>query len=186
LKKSSFGGGIRKVSGSIGKSVTSGTSTVWRRSHVAIKPVTITFPKSKAIIKATPKMQRLGPTELVLAGDSWAYAYSPNDIMGTCSDPIHGLVAGKLKQYVYYRMKSVVDAKREKKVSAVDKNPLISFTYPVSREPWKETKRQVRLISANEKYIVGLEVSDKNRFKKFLSSKASSLKMLEYSSSSMP
>lgn len=117
LKKSAFGGSIRKVSGSIGKSVTSGTSTVWRRNHVAIKPETV---------------------------------------------------------------------KAQKRVAAVEKNPLVTFNYPIGKEPWNQKTRTVRVISATPKYIVGLEVTDKNRFKKFLASKASSLKLTEYSTGSMP
>lgn len=173
LKKTDSGM-IRKVTGSIGKSVTADTSTVWRRSHVAIKGV--------------PTLHRLGDTELVLAGDSWAYAHTPNTIVGQVTNPIAGLVAGRLKKaYVYHRktIVSLVEAKKTK-VAAAEKNPLVTFSYPISKQPWNEKLRKVRVIAANSKYIIGLEVSDKNRFKKFLKTKTSQMSLVEYSTGSMP
>jgi hypothetical protein len=74
----------------------------------------------------------------------------------------------------------------KKKVNAIEKNPLVTFAYPVSTCPSIRSIRSVRLISANDKYLVGIEISDKNRFKKFLVSKTSSLKVTEFHTGSMP
>ncbi len=109
--KKDWAGRVRRVSGSIGKLVNSGSSTVWRRSHVATQPAT-------------------------------------------------------------------VEAK--KKVAAVEKNPLVSFFYPKHNDNGVSLERKVRLISSNGKYIIGLEVTDKNRFKKFLATKAKHLKLVEF------
>jgi len=53
----------------------------------------------------------------------------------------------------------------KKKVNPVEKNPLVKFQYP--RKDYGYGYREVRLISANGKYLVGLDINDKNRFKKF-------------------
>jgi len=69
---------------------------------------------------------------------------------------------------------------KSKKVHPVEKNPLVKFFYPKSDSPWIDEHRVVRLISANGKYLVGLEVSDKNRFKKFLASKVRNMTLAEF------
>ena len=71
----------------------------------------------------------------------------------------------------------------------VEKNPLLSFLYP--RSGWRTDDkncnklRQVRLIAANDKYFIGLEVSDKNRFKKFLKQKATQVQVAEFNATAI-
>ena len=48
----------------------------------------------------------------------------------------------------------------------VENNPLVCFGYPSSRTG-QVVHRTVRVISANDTYVVGLDTYDKNRFKKF-------------------
>ena len=49
----------------------------------------------------------------------------------------------------------------------VEANPLVVFDYPDSTHFNTPKRREVRLIEANEEYIIGLDTLDKNRFKKF-------------------
>jgi hypothetical protein len=87
------------------------------------------------------------------------------------------------QDFVYYRRRHVAvkpkTVETKKKIAALEKNPLISFFYPHRDLPIK-TWRNVRLIAANKKYFIGLEVSDKNRFKKFLKSEATQLSISEF------
>ena len=71
-------------------------------------------------------------------------------------------------------------AAKRKVVNPVEKNPLIQFNYPKSQNPYTYARRVVRLIASNAKYYMGLEVTDKNRFKKFLRSKAFCTSILEF------
>ncbi len=75
--------------------------------------------------------------------------------------------------------------KKEKKVHPVEKNPRVRFTYPSSKDMYQILERDVRVIGANQKYVVGLEISDKNRFKKFLKSKMNNLSLVEFSPESV-
>jgi hypothetical protein len=73
----------------------------------------------------------------------------------------------------------------------INNNPLISFDYPMSKEPRDSVRRYVRLISANQKYIIGLEITalpsgeQKYIFKKFLVAKASEMFIEEFAPQSM-
>ena len=71
------------------------------------------------------------------------------------------------------------------KEHSVEKNPLICFWYPSSKFPALKHWRQVRLIAADNKYFVGLEVSDKNRFKKFLKQKATQVQVAEFNATAI-
>lgn len=77
--------------------------------------------------------------------------------------------------YMFFRRRHV----KVKKVHPVEKNPLVKFFYPHKDGP--ATHRVVRLIGANAQYIVGLQVNDKNRFKKFSRSKVQNLSLVEFS-----
>lgn len=85
----------------------------------------------------------------------------------------------------------VQQAKAKAKASAVAGNPLVSFYYPMSKTPWNSMRRYVRLISANQKYILGLEVTAKPdggqsyAFKKFLAAKATNMSLVEFAPQSM-
>jgi len=74
---------------------------------------------------------------------------------------------------------------KAKKVHPVDKNPRVLFFYPQSKTPWNSQLRNVRVIGANDKYLIGLEISDKNRFKKFLKSKITDLQLQEFAPESV-
>lgn len=49
----------------------------------------------------------------------------------------------------------------------VDANPLVEFLYPDSKDYGRPSHRWVRVITADDEYIQGLDTVDKNRFKKF-------------------
>ena len=79
-------------------------------------------------------------------------------------------------------------AKRLPTAKQVEKNPLATFFYPMSDQPWNSRKRTVRVISATPKYITGLEVqpeTSKWKFKKFLQEKATSFKVASFNPTSM-
>ena len=71
------------------------------------------------------------------------------------------------------------------------KNPLVRFMYPRSKTPWDSQERFVRLISANGKYLLGLEVKageggkQTYAFKKFLQTKVKDMQVLEFAPASM-
>lgn len=85
----------------------------------------------------------------------------------------------------------LAQAKAKVKAAKVAGNPLVSFYYPMSKEPWNSMRRYVRLISANQKYILGLEVTalpsgeQKYAFKKFLAAKATNMSLVEFAPASM-
>jgi len=83
----------------------------------------------------------------------------------------------------------VVAAKRKRKSPhPTEKLPLVRFDYPKSGDPsWAHPQeRQVRLIGANAKYYVGVEVNcEKPGYKKFLRRKASQFTVLEFSPESI-
>lgn len=84
---------------------------------------------------------------------------------------------------------SKVRAKAKAK-AAVEKNPLASFFYPMSSEPWNSKQRTVRLISATPEHLVGLEVvkvgnRTKYHYKKFCQPKVKDFRLLEFNPKSM-
>jgi len=80
--------------------------------------------------------------------------------------------------------KRKVIKKDPKKVNPIEKNPLVVFSYPSKELPSK--LRRVRLISADGKYLIGLEVSDHNRFKKFLRTRiTSTIQLVEFNPTAM-
>jgi hypothetical protein len=98
----------------------------------------------------------------------------------------NGTVATKLA-----KKKAKVKVSRGKVQNKFHNNPLVSFEYPMSKEPWDSERRYVRLISANQKYIIGLEITalpsgeQKYIFKKFLVAKASEMFIEEFAPQSM-
>lgn len=69
---------------------------------------------------------------------------------------------------------------RAKKQHPVEKNPRMSFYYPISDTPWNSSLRDVRVIAVNEKYVVGLQINDKNRFKRFLKKRMTNVQLTEF------
>jgi hypothetical protein len=68
----------------------------------------------------------------------------------------------------------------------VEQNPLATFLYPMSDQPWNSRKRLVRVISANPKHITGLEhFEGKWQYKKFLQAKATNFQVVSFNPSSM-
>lgn len=69
----------------------------------------------------------------------------------------------------------------------VDNNPVVTFDYPHS-DPFdfSSTGRTVKLIGANDRYFIGLEVKESNtgkvrhQFKKFLRNKARNFRLLSF------
>ena len=79
-------------------------------------------------------------------------------------------------------------AKRLPTAKQIEKNPLATFFYPMSDQPWNSRKRIVRLISATPKHITGLEFqpqTSKWKFKKFLQEKAHSFQIASFNPTSM-
>ena len=77
-------------------------------------------------------------------------------------------------------------AKRLPTAKQVEKNPLATFLYPMSDQPWNSRLRYVRVISATPTHITGLEKQGgKWQFKKFLQAKASEFRMQEFNPASM-
>jgi len=75
---------------------------------------------------------------------------------------------------------------KAKKQHPVEKNPLVMFRYPSSKEPWVQTLRQVRMIGANDTYIIGVQVNGpKAHFKKFRRDRMSALQLLEFNPSAI-
>jgi hypothetical protein len=72
----------------------------------------------------------------------------------------------------------VIKEKPEKKVHPVEKNPLVQFYY-------SSKLRTVRVIAANCSYIIGLDLDDKNRFKRFRQNKISDFNLLEFNLTSI-
>jgi hypothetical protein len=68
----------------------------------------------------------------------------------------------------------------------VEKNPLVSFYYPNSKDG-QSTHRMVRLIGANRKHYIGVEVTAGKRahFKKFLRCNATYFIIHEYNPESV-
>ncbi len=76
-------------------------------------------------------------------------------------------------------------AAKRKKVHPVEKNPRLQFFYPSSKRPEVNQFRDVRVIGANAKYVVGLQINDKNKFKKFLKAKMRVVNLAEFSPESV-
>lgn len=76
--------------------------------------------------------------------------------------------------------------KAKKVKHPIEKTPLVSFMYPRSGwrtdDPKCNKLRHVRLIAADNKYFIGIEILGGNRFqfKKFLKSKASQVAIAEF------
>ena len=70
------------------------------------------------------------------------------------------------------------------KVNPIEQNPLVKFWYYSSKSGC-DVLRTVRMISANEFYIIGLQVNDKNRFKRFRRDRIVNFELLEFATASM-
>jgi hypothetical protein len=72
------------------------------------------------------------------------------------------------------------------KPSDVENNPMVTFFYPMSNEPWNSLKRTVRLISSTHTHFTGLELrAGKWKYKKYLQPKATEFKVVNFNSQSM-
>lgn len=77
-------------------------------------------------------------------------------------------------------------AKRLPTPKQIEKNPLATFLYPMSDQPWNNRLRYVRVISATPTHITGLEKNKgKWQFKKFLQAKAHDFRIQNFNPSSM-
>jgi len=66
----------------------------------------------------------------------------------------------------------------------IEQNPLVKFWYYSSKSGC-DVLRTVRMISANEFYLIGLQVNDKNRFKRFRRDRIVNFELLEFAPASM-
>lgn len=92
----------------------------------------------------------------------------------------------RVKTNIISKKKSKVFSKKKSKVSlsvsrlmAMDKNPLVRFLYPSSKNG-SEVWRLIRVFAANGIYLIGLDLGDDNRFKRFLVSKCRYLSLIEF------
>lgn len=86
-------------------------------------------------------------------------------------------------------------AARKRAKYPVDNNPEVAFLYPCSKEPWVRRLRRVKLIGADSRYYVGLEVSNyktpsgqikaRHQFKKFLRNKATNFELVSFAPESI-
>jgi hypothetical protein len=91
-----------------------------------------------------------------------------------------------LKARTQPRRKDGRFAKPLPKPSDVEKNPLVTFWYPMSTQPWNSQLRKVRLISSTTAHFTGLENTDNGwKFKKFLQSKAKEFRIASFNPASM-
>jgi hypothetical protein len=81
-------------------------------------------------------------------------------------------------------LRSLPKKVKKPKVNPIEQNPLVCFFYYSSALGY-DTHRVVRVISANEFYLIGLQVNDKNRFKRFRRDRISGLKLEEFAPASM-
>ena len=118
--------------------------------------------------------RRMSGNETIRNADVWRW--KDTGIFGYCNNKVDSKVSEHNPRFAFFRRRHV----KVKKSNPVDKNPLVSFFYPSSKLDFFPSFRTVRLIAANDQYIVGLDVGDNYRFKKFLVSKAMSLKILQF------
>jgi hypothetical protein len=78
---------------------------------------------------------------------------------------------------VAFNIGHAIDVKKQEYPS---KSPLVTFYYPSRENHLTFTRRSVRLIAADAKYVIGLDVNDKFKFKKFLRKKASMIEVVEF------
>ena len=98
--------------------------------------------------------------------------------------------------YVFHQKVAEAKAKKLKAVpsaKSVANNPLVSFLYPKSNTAWDSPMRLVRLISADSKYLWGLEITrtpgtNKLKYhpKRYLRSKAQCFDFIDFNKPSMP
>lgn len=62
----------------------------------------------------------------------------------------------------------------------IDSMPLVRFIYRSNSNASYYTTREVKLIAADDKYLIGLDVFDNNQFKKFLRSKIFEFELLTF------
>ena len=91
-----------------------------------------------------------------------------------------------LKAQIQPRRKDGRFAKPLPKPATVENNPLVTFSYPKSDEPWNFRQRTVRLISSNGVHFTGLEKTEQGwKFKKFLARKARQFTVASFNPKSM-
>jgi hypothetical protein len=153
-------------------------SEATKKRHMPLRARSI---KSNNIMKTKTFIpshyRKLAPGEVYRAGD---LIKGLNLILVSQSG---GVVHGKSKQVSYYRRRHV----RVKPSPVPAKNPLVSFYYPMSDQPWNSRQRHVRVIGTNNKYLIGLEIGLDNtfKFKKFLKPKITRMELLEFSPESV-
>ena len=65
-------------------------------------------------------------------------------------------------------------------------SPLVQFKYPVKDSPWQFKIRSLRLIGANSEYLIGLDLDNEFKFKKFLRKKIwDSVNVVEFNPSAV-
>lgn len=92
--------------------------------------------------------------------------------------------------YVFSQKVRAKVARSRAKKAAVEKNPLVTFYYPMSKQPWNSQLRQVRLIAASATHLMGLEMTKvegrtKYHFKRFCQPKVSEFKIQEFNPSAL-
>lgn len=92
----------------------------------------------------------------------------------------------RLKAKAQLRRKDGKFAKPLPNPESATGNPMVSFYYPMSSEPWNSKLRVLRVISANGKYLTGLErVGGGWQYKKFLAAKAKEMQITSFNPQAM-
>lgn len=141
-------------------------------------------------MKIRSHYRQLGPDEVIRRGDLWQTVYGT--LVGRVRVSIGRTPRTHSLSYTYWRRRHVNLSKFQKPVEPakqqqhpIEKNPLVRFSYPSSKEPWTTVEREVRVIGANGTYIVGVQLNDKKGYKKFLRSKMFNFRLVEFSPESI-
>jgi hypothetical protein len=119
--------------------------------------------------------RKLGPEEFIKKGDLYKHRLNWSNHIGVETKK-NGLTVETYPMYDWYRRRHVAVKKEEKKELYPSKSPLVQFIY-TSKDC---RRRKVRLIAADEKYIVGLDLDDNFKYKKFLRKRAGLIEVVEF------
>jgi hypothetical protein len=133
--------------------------------------------------------RQLGPDEVIRRGDRWQAGLG---LTGKVKASIGKTPRTHSLLYTYWRRKHVAlnsvqtpPQVQVPKQHPIEKNPLVRFSYPSSKEPWTTVEREVRVIGANPTYIVGVQLNGKTGYRKFLRCKMFNFRLVEFSPESI-
>ena len=140
----------------------------------------------KLITKIPSHYRQLGSDEVIRRGDLYKYTTLFSDIgpVGRAEHTVGHVVGTFENFFTFWRRCHVLVYQtplKEKKKNPIEVAPLVSFNYFSSKEPWASSRtRVIRLIAANDKYMIGLDVNDGFQYKKFLRDKMSNVGIINF------